>query len=93
LKSEYKTYKSSKRYGLCPPSKKEINMVFNRKYLDTVYEGTGVEYDYYDSMRLYVIKCNKKRNSNCKSDEEIETLLQNTYWKMNLYEEMSKFSF
>jgi hypothetical protein len=66
--SAYPEYAETENYSLCPPSKKEINMVSDRKYLESMNKDQNKTFNYFDTMRLYITKCNKAINPNCKSD-------------------------
>ena len=43
-------------------------------------------------MRLYIMKCSKERNPNCKSDEQIEKFLNQIQFDLWEYEATPKFS-
>lgn len=67
-------------------------MIYDKKYLKVLNAKTNTDYNYYDEMRMFITKCNKKLNSKCKSDDKISTFLDQIILKMNVFEENSRFS-
>jgi hypothetical protein len=49
-------------------------------------------FNFHDTSRLYIVKCNKQVNPYCKEDDVIDRFLQTSQLRLKLHEERPKFA-